>query len=396
MQSEKLKQLFKKYNCEAIMTSNKYLEIDNYLVFDDSFAYTDSLMKKMEDEENLNLFVSFKILSLTDEIEIEKNGKLSFRVGDLKEIDKKIFNNLKKLNLKIIKNEIKEYMTKYQEKNLCKNQNTYISSRYTIAHVTPKDLSNIILLYLDSIQKEGIKNENYGLIFKMLSACYQEVKREFGEEKLNICKNALLQVIQDNPDFFNTETRKKASFKKLIMEGITNIYDINFINQFVEKLNLKINTDIFLIKQENDNLFISPNYEMSILNKFEENFNNQNYKLKIFSYVLKNINNEYWNELVSNIVIPEIKLFNNDEYSFKLSTKFDKEILKNLINDLYEHTLKDKNFIKSMRYDSEAHINTFIDAIKNENFQNEINNICREHVLNSKTKVSVERKKNKL
>lgn len=293
---ENLKKIIDENNLGDFFYKNKYLS------FDDNAIWTLRNMTHNENpfkfkEEDDNLFIYLTVLEKpTQELLVDKN-RVKEANSALKEEIVFINENLESIEnvyKKIINHEydvLENLLKKWSKKESLKKYMDYIANYHVLPFVEDNHVEKIVFYVKKNIEKNGVANDNYGLLFNLLRGLYSNETEIDVSNKLKIVQDAILHTIENNPEFFN-EIRQKATYKKLYRDSFSDKEDIEFVNKIEKKLDFFPNKDPVICEELDGKIKVVNNLFFEFYDKFSPRYKKTNFNIILINNILNIIKEE--------------------------------------------------------------------------------------------------------
>ncbi len=332
-----LKQIIKKYQLSDMFEGNHYLCYGEVIVwkYKKSF-YDENPFYHKENDEN----VIFKI-------EID-DFDLAVKNSDLKK-------NISNMYMEIIEKDWLSFKQNYLDNEIDFSNKKFLNEIKTFTGhnrfigLKEDNIKVLINLVTESIKKDGVKNDNYSVIFDMLESILYMEGVDFMKDTSDIykqVKQTMIDVIKENPKFYNEE-RKFITYKKIYCDVFRKKENLGLIHEINEAMNFTPDLDYYKILENNGEIIIYPNVNYSFLNKFDKKYSDFNKKSRLVENILDMLIEKNGTDFLENFKMDTRELIDyNNFHVFKCKTNNPQAVYL-LINKIVELIEQNKNVIRN-------------------------------------------------
>lgn len=290
----------------------------------------------------------------------------------------------------------KEYLNSENEVDFSnakfKNHLKTFIEHHRFALLEEKNIDKILEIVEKDIEKNGVGNQNYSIIFDMLESLEYLTEKTFRKNYEKIydkVKNSMIKIIKNNPDFY-TEDRKFFTYKKIYCDVFRKRENIKLINEINSIMNFEPDSAYYKVLNNANKVIIYPNVDYDFLDKFNEKYQNFDKKTIMIGNVLEMLRREDNSGLIKNFKLAERELV---KYKKNLVLELETEdsfLAVSLINKIVELISKNKEITWEYNKTSNIkHNDTFMQNNIVTYLINDVKRCERELVLNSKLEQEV-------
>lgn len=294
MKIEDLEKKFEKYKLSSLFKINSYLTYNNNNISHIAWKYKEYIYNEnpfyhKEPDDEVVFCIDL------DEMNNSFN-KHELRDKDVLGNKKLLINSIILMYKEIIAMDWssfqKEYLNNENEVDFSnvkfKNHLKTFIEHHRFVLLEEKNIDKILEIVEKDIEKNGVGNQNYSIIFDMLESLEYLTEKTFRKNYEKIydkVKNSMIKIIKNNPDFY-TEERKFYTYKKIYCDVFRKRENIKLINEINSIMNFTPDTDYYKNIIVDNNVIVYPNVNYEFLDKYHlqyRDFNKQtNVLLNIF------------------------------------------------------------------------------------------------------------------